>query len=158
MTRIIIVSRSKRSETTKLMISGLARTWSLQAPIDISRRPGSSGNSWSAEFCQHQKQESWSKSDIFHRLVYFSPEVRPSTKNLPDFLENPENSSTRRSFILPSVPDYFENPENPIEFWCTQESHSLKCTRLFRKSRENYKILVHPGTSFSKVYQIISKI
>ena len=62
------------------------------------------------------------------------PEVRPSTKNLPDFLENPGKSGTSRSLILPSVPDFFKRPEKPIKFWYTQESR------------------------FSKVYQIFSKI
>ena len=84
-------------------------------------------------------------------------EVRPYTKNLPDFLENPENSGTPKSLLLPSVPDYFKNPEKPIKIWYTQESHSPKCTRLFWKSRETYKTLVHPGVSFSKVYQIFWK-
>ncbi len=51
-----IASRSKRSETTKPMTSDSARIWSSQVLIDTSRHPGSSGNSSSAEFCQHPKQ------------------------------------------------------------------------------------------------------
>ena len=46
-------------------------------------------------------------------------EVRPSTKNLPDFLENPEKSGTPRSLILPSVPEFYRNSEKPIKFWYT---------------------------------------
>ena len=101
-----------------------------------------------------KKNKKWQ----FLLLVRPHLEVRPSTKNLPDFLENPENSGTPRSFILPSVPEGFKNPENPIKFWYTQEPHSQKCTRLFRKSRETYKILVHPGALLTKVYQIFLKI
>ena len=95
----------------------------------------------------------------WHFLLLAPPplEVRPSTKNLPDFLENPENSGTPKNLIIKSVLDYFKNPEKPIKIWYTPKSYSPKCTRYFWKSRESYKKLVHPGVSLTKVYQIFLK-
>ena len=45
-----------------------------------------------------------------------------------------------------------------MEFWYIQETHAPKCTRIFQKPRETYKILVHVRASCSKVYQTFLKI
>ena len=70
-------------------------------------------------------------------MAPFLLEVRPSTKNIPDFLENPDNSSTPKNLIHPSVPDYFENPKKPIKLWYTQESQLPKCTRVLRQAKNS---------------------